>query len=89
MKQRNQLNQTKNIYWQIRLDYFSAYSVTGNFRSKSNQIWDPHPEYTLTVFGHQLHLVLHQDNSFITPNTFRVRNICTVTPKLYAHTNFT
>ncbi|XP_046806411.1 A disintegrin and metalloproteinase with thrombospondin motifs 9 isoform X2 [Lucilia cuprina] len=56
-------------------DYFSAFSVTGTFRSKSSQIWDPHPEYILNAFGHQLHLVLHQDTSFIPPKTFRVINI--------------
>ncbi|XP_055922961.1 A disintegrin and metalloproteinase with thrombospondin motifs 9 isoform X2 [Eupeodes corollae] len=56
-------------------DFFSAYSVTGNFRSKSNKIWDPHPEYTLTVFGKPMHLILHQDNSFIVSNTFQVIRI--------------
>ncbi|XP_065369734.1 A disintegrin and metalloproteinase with thrombospondin motifs 9 isoform X2 [Calliphora vicina] len=56
-------------------DYFSAFSVTGTFRSKSSQIWDPHPEYILNAFGHQLHLILHQDTSFIPPKTFRVINI--------------
>ncbi|XP_055852459.1 A disintegrin and metalloproteinase with thrombospondin motifs 9 [Episyrphus balteatus] len=61
-------NESKN-------DYFSAYSVTGNYRSKFNRIWDPHPEYKLTAFGNNLHLVLHQDNSFITPHSFRVIRI--------------
>ncbi|KAM7364624.1 ADAM metallopeptidase with thrombospondin type 1 motif A isoform 2-T6 [Cochliomyia hominivorax] len=56
-------------------DYFSAFSVTGTFRSKSSQIWDPHPEYIMNAFGRQLHLVLHQDTSFIPPKTFRVINI--------------
>lgn len=55
------------------LDYFSAFSGTGTFRSKSSQIWDPHPEYILNAFGQRLHLVLHQDTSFIPPKTFRVR----------------
>lgn len=53
-------------------DYFSAFSGTGTFRSKSSQIWDPHPEYIFTAFGKRLHLVLHQDTSFIPPKTFRV-----------------
>ncbi|XP_013098906.2 A disintegrin and metalloproteinase with thrombospondin motifs 9 [Stomoxys calcitrans] len=56
-------------------DYFSAYSGTGTFRSKSSQIWDPHPEYIFTAFGKRLHLVLSQDTSFIPPKTFRVINI--------------
>ncbi|KAL9889384.1 ADAM metallopeptidase with thrombospondin type 1 motif A isoform 2-T2 [Glossina fuscipes fuscipes] len=56
-------------------DYFSAFSATGTFRSKSSQIWDPHPEYILNTFGHRLHLILHQDTSFIPPKTFRVINI--------------
>lgn len=55
------------------VDYFSAFSVTGTFRSKSSQIWDPHPEYILNTFGHSLHLILHQDTSFIPSKTFRVR----------------
>ncbi|XP_058978759.1 A disintegrin and metalloproteinase with thrombospondin motifs 9 isoform X2 [Musca domestica] len=56
-------------------DYFSAFSGTGTFRSKSSQIWDPHPEYIFSAFGKRLHLVLHQDTSFIPPETFRVINI--------------
>ncbi|XP_075146854.1 ADAM metallopeptidase with thrombospondin type 1 motif A isoform X2 [Haematobia irritans] len=56
-------------------DYFSAFSGTGTFRSKSSQIWDPHPEYILNAFGKRLHLVLSQDTSFIPPKTFRVINI--------------
>lgn len=50
----------------------SVISATDTFRSKSSQIWDPHPEYILKAFGHQLHLVLHQDNSFIATDTFKV-----------------
>ncbi|XP_030370453.1 A disintegrin and metalloproteinase with thrombospondin motifs 9 isoform X2 [Scaptodrosophila lebanonensis] len=53
----------------------SAFSRTGTFRSKSSQIWDPHPEYILKVFGRALHLVLHQDTSFIPTDTFRVIRI--------------
>jgi len=49
--------------------------MTGTFRSKSSQIWDPHPEYMLDVFGQRLHLVLHQDSSFVPSNTFRVIRI--------------
>ncbi|ALC46009.1 CG14869 [Drosophila busckii] len=56
-------------------DATSAFSMTGTFRNKSSLIWDPHPEYTFTVFGHLLHLRLHQDTSFIPHNTFRVIRI--------------
>ncbi|XP_017143471.2 A disintegrin and metalloproteinase with thrombospondin motifs 9 isoform X1 [Drosophila miranda] len=48
-------------------DSSPAFSMTGTFRSRSHQIWDPHPEYNLHAFGRGLHLVLHQDTSFI-PN---------------------
>ncbi|XP_067615530.1 A disintegrin and metalloproteinase with thrombospondin motifs 1 isoform X3 [Eurosta solidaginis] len=64
---RNKSSETK--------DYYSAFDETGTFRSKSSQIWDPHPEYIMTVFGHELHLVLHQDTSFIPPQTFSVIRI--------------
>ncbi|XP_070073082.1 A disintegrin and metalloproteinase with thrombospondin motifs 15 isoform X2 [Drosophila takahashii] len=43
----------------------SAFSMTGTYRNLSNEIWDPHPQYNLNVFGRQLHLVLRQDSSFI------------------------
>ncbi|KRF83490.1 uncharacterized protein Dvir_GJ24366, isoform D [Drosophila virilis] len=56
-------------------DATSAFSMTGTFRTKSSQIWDPHPEYVLQIFGQELHLVLHQDTSFIPSNTFRVIRI--------------
>lgn len=49
--------------------------MTGTFRRQSSQIWDPHPEYLLHVFGKVLHLMLHQDTSFIPSNTFRVIRI--------------
>ncbi|KAM8707405.1 hypothetical protein ACLKA7_011485 [Drosophila subpalustris] len=56
-------------------DATSAFSMTGTYRNKSSQIWDPHPEYMLEMFGRRLHLVLHQDTSFIPSNTFRVIRI--------------
>ncbi|KRG01112.1 A disintegrin and metalloproteinase with thrombospondin motifs 20 [Drosophila mojavensis] len=56
-------------------DTTSAFSMTGTFRRQSSQIWDPHPEYLLHVFGKVLHLMLHQDTSFIPSNTFRVIRI--------------
>ncbi|EDV93015.1 GH18512 [Drosophila grimshawi] len=56
-------------------DATSAFSMTGTFRTKTSPIWDPHPEYLLNVFGQQLHLVLHQDTSFIPSETFRVIRI--------------
>ncbi|XP_016952384.1 A disintegrin and metalloproteinase with thrombospondin motifs 20 isoform X1 [Drosophila biarmipes] len=43
----------------------SAFTMTGTYRNMSNEIWDPHPQYNLDVFGRQLHLVLRQDASFI------------------------
>ncbi|XP_026831616.1 A disintegrin and metalloproteinase with thrombospondin motifs 9 isoform X2 [Drosophila erecta] len=43
----------------------SAFSMTGTYRNMSNEIWDPHPQYNLNVFGRQLHLVLRQDASFV------------------------
>lgn len=39
--------------------------ITGQFRSKSSRIWDPHPEYLIDAFGTHLHLILKQDSSFI------------------------
>lgn len=39
--------------------------MTGTYRNMSNEIWDPHPQYNLNVFGRQLHLVLRQDASFV------------------------
>ncbi|KAH8382869.1 hypothetical protein KR009_005659, partial [Drosophila setifemur] len=51
-------------------DPSTAFTMTGTFRSQSNQIWDPHPEYNLNVFGRQLHLVLRQEASFVENNTF-------------------
>ncbi|KAH8265475.1 hypothetical protein KR038_008664 [Drosophila bunnanda] len=50
-------------------DSSSAFSMTGTFRSRHNEIWDPHPQYNLNVFGRQLHLVLRQDASFIHNHT--------------------
>lgn len=38
---------------------------TGQYRNKSNRIWDPHPQYLIDAFGVHLHLILYQDNSFI------------------------
>ncbi|KAH8409692.1 hypothetical protein KR222_001825, partial [Zaprionus bogoriensis] len=61
--------------WSTLTDSTSAFSMTGTFRSKSSQIWDPHPEYMLQIFGQRLHLVLYQDTSFIPTNTFRVIRI--------------
>ncbi|XP_033167577.1 A disintegrin and metalloproteinase with thrombospondin motifs 9 isoform X1 [Drosophila mauritiana] len=43
----------------------SAFTMTGTYRNMSNEIWDPHPQYNLNVFGRQLHLVLRQDASFV------------------------
>ncbi|XP_037955485.1 A disintegrin and metalloproteinase with thrombospondin motifs 20 isoform X2 [Teleopsis dalmanni] len=56
-------------------DNYSAFSKTGTFRSKSSQIWDPHPEYIFNAFGRKFHMLLHQDTSFIPPKTFRVIRI--------------
>lgn len=39
--------------------------ITGQYRNKSNRIWDPHPQYLIDAFGVHLHLILYQDNSFI------------------------
>ncbi|KAH8313711.1 hypothetical protein KR067_010642, partial [Drosophila pandora] len=50
-------------------DPSAAFSMTGTFRSRTNQIWDPHPEYNLNVFGHLLHLVLRQEAPFVDNNT--------------------
>ncbi|XP_017480834.1 PREDICTED: uncharacterized protein LOC108370088 [Rhagoletis zephyria] len=64
---RNNISEPKDLY--------SAFDETGTFRSKSSQIWDPHPQYIMTAFGHELHLVLHQDSSFIPKQTFSVIRI--------------
>lgn len=42
--------------------------VTGQYRNKSNRIWDPHPQYLIDAFGVHLHLILYQDNNFIPKN---------------------
>ncbi|XP_058055860.1 A disintegrin and metalloproteinase with thrombospondin motifs 9 [Anopheles bellator] len=39
---------------------------TSVFRSISSKIWDPHPEYILYAFGHNMHLKLWHDDEFIT-----------------------
>ncbi|XP_066997259.2 A disintegrin and metalloproteinase with thrombospondin motifs 4 isoform X2 [Anabrus simplex] len=41
---------------------------TGHFRHKAAELWDPHPQYKFTAFGHVFHLVLAQDSSFVAPN---------------------
>jgi len=59
----------------IPIESASAFTMTGTYRNMSNEIWDPHPQYNLEVFGRQLHLVLRQDASFIHNNSlprFRV-----------------
>ncbi|XP_062125602.1 LOW QUALITY PROTEIN: A disintegrin and metalloproteinase with thrombospondin motifs 9 [Drosophila sulfurigaster albostrigata] len=56
-------------------DATSSFSQTGTFRSKTNKIWDPHPEYKLEMFGRVLHLKLSQDSSFVPSKTFRIINI--------------
>lgn len=48
--------------------------ITGQFRSKSSRIWDPHPEYLIDAFGFHLHLILKQDSSFI-PKDMKVSDI--------------
>lgn len=42
--------------------------MTGQYRNKSNRIWDPHPQYLIDAFGVHLHLILYQDNNFIPKN---------------------
>lgn len=42
--------------------------ITGQYRNKSNRIWDPHPQYLIDAFGLHLHLILYQDNNFIPKN---------------------
>lgn len=39
--------------------------ITGQYRNKSNRIWDPHPQYLIDAFNLHLHLILYQDNDFI------------------------
>lgn len=45
--------------------------ITGQYRNKSNRIWDPHPQYLIDAFGLHLHLILYQDNNFI-PKSLKV-----------------
>ncbi|XP_017053431.1 A disintegrin and metalloproteinase with thrombospondin motifs 9 isoform X2 [Drosophila ficusphila] len=59
----------RNSDLNILKDTSSAFTMTGTYRNRSNEIWDPHPEYNLNVFGRQLHLVLRQDASFIHNHT--------------------
>ncbi|XP_017118704.1 A disintegrin and metalloproteinase with thrombospondin motifs 20 isoform X1 [Drosophila elegans] len=53
-------------------DSSTAFSMTGTYRNRTNEIWDPHPEYNLNVFGRQLHLVLRQDASFVQNHTLQL-----------------
>lgn len=39
--------------------------ITGQYRNRSNKIWDPHPQYLIDAFGLHLHLVLFQSNAFM------------------------
>lgn len=39
--------------------------ITGQYRNTTSQIWDPHPQYLIDAFGLHLHLILYQDNNFM------------------------
>lgn len=41
---------------------------SGQYRHKTAFIWDPHPQYKFTAFGHLFHLVLVQDSKFVSPD---------------------
>lgn len=41
---------------------------SGQYRHKTAFIWDPHPQYKFTAFGHLFHLVLIQDSKFVSPD---------------------
>lgn len=64
--------------------------ITGQYRNKSNRIWDPHPQYLIDAFGLHLHLILYQDNNFI-PKNLKVSQIhrwCgSVVPSIYIPLN--
>lgn len=41
------------------------HKYTGQFRDKFSLIWDPYPQYIINSFGRRLHLILHQDSTFL------------------------
>lgn len=41
---------------------------SGQYRHNSAFIWDPHPQYEFTAFGHLFHLVLSHDSKFVSPD---------------------
>lgn len=41
---------------------------TGQYRDMTSLVWDPFPQYIITAFGIHLHLLLYQDNHFLSQN---------------------
>ncbi|XP_025423198.1 A disintegrin and metalloproteinase with thrombospondin motifs 9-like isoform X2 [Sipha flava] len=41
---------------------------SGQYRHNTAFIWDPHPQYKFTAFGHLFHLVLSHDSKFVSPD---------------------
>ncbi|XP_017769222.1 PREDICTED: A disintegrin and metalloproteinase with thrombospondin motifs 20 isoform X2 [Nicrophorus vespilloides] len=41
---------------------------SGHFRSKSAEVWDPHPRYEIDAFGKKLELVLIYNDKFVSQN---------------------
>lgn len=47
---------------------------SGHYRHKTASVWDPHPQYEFTAFGHLFHLILVHDSKFVSPD-IKVSNI--------------
>ncbi|VVC45349.1 Peptidase M12B, ADAM-TS,Metallopeptidase, catalytic domain,ADAM-TS Spacer 1,Peptidase M12B, partial [Cinara cedri] len=41
---------------------------SGQYRHKTAYVWDPHPKYEFTAFGHLFRLVLVHDSKFVSPD---------------------
>lgn len=51
---------------------------SGHYRHKLAVIWDPHPQYEFSAFGHPFHLVLSQYSGFVSPD-IKVQYIISLT----------
>ncbi|XP_063700230.1 A disintegrin and metalloproteinase with thrombospondin motifs 15 [Culicoides brevitarsis] len=53
---------------ELETDNSKRDDVTGHFRHKTTEIWDPHPQYELEAFGNKLHLNLYHDDKHVRPD---------------------
>nr|XP_022910614.1 ADAM DEC1-like [Onthophagus taurus] len=57
---------------------------SGHYRHKTAQIWDPHPEYKIKVFGQEIHMQLmhNSDNNIAHPDLYVTHYFENVTQKV-------